>query len=87
MTTTLKLFSTSSCHLCQDATDILLNLAQRDFANHNFTWDEIEISEDDFLLNNYGTRIPVLLDCHSGRELNWPFTAKDVIQLITNSSS
>lgn len=80
MTTTLKLYSTSSCHLCEDATAILLSLALT-----HFTWEEIEISEDDTLLNNYGTRIPVLLHCHSGRELNWPFTAKDVIQLITNS--
>lgn len=78
MTTILKLYSTSSCHLCEKATAILFSLEP-----HDFIWEEIEISEDDTLLERYGTRIPVLLHCHSGQELDWPFNRQDVVSLIT----
>lgn len=78
MTTTLKLYSTSSCHLCEEATAILLSVGSNDF-----TWEEIEISDDDALIDRYGTRIPVLLNCRSGQELNWPFNRQDIVSLIS----
>lgn len=80
MTTSLKLYSTSSCHLCEKAIAILTGLG-----SYDFSWQEVEIFDSDSLMEQYGTRIPVLLNCDSGQELNWPFTSNDVIQLISNT--
>lgn len=80
MTTILKLYSTSSCHLCEEATAVLLSVRSIDL-----TWEEIEISDDDTLLARYGTRIPVLLNYRSGQELDWPFNRQDVINLIAEN--
>ncbi|MDZ4098667.1 MAG: glutaredoxin family protein [Methylophilaceae bacterium] len=77
MTTQLILFSTSSCHLCEEAAAILENLSSLDIS-----WHEIDIAEDDELLAIYGRRIPVLRHTDSGREINWPFTQHDASLLI-----
>ncbi len=77
MTTKLILYSTSSCHLCEEAAAILENLSSLDIA-----WHEIDIAEDNKLLAIYGTKIPVLRHTDSGREINWPFTQSDVNLLI-----
>ncbi len=77
MTTKLILYSTSSCHLCEEAAAILENLSSLDIA-----WHEIDIAEDKKLLAIYGTKIPVLRHTDSGREINWPFTQSDVNLLI-----
>jgi len=77
MSTQLILYSTSSCHLCEEAAWILESLSSLDIA-----WHEIDIAEDDELLAIYGTRIPVLHHTDSGREINWPFTQTDVNLLI-----
>lgn len=78
MTTSLKLYSTSSCHLCEIAATMLADLA-----SYDFSWQEVEIFDSELLMNQFGTRIPVLLNCDSGQELNWPFTSSNIIQLIS----
>ncbi|CAG0948555.1 hypothetical protein MTYP_00030 [Methylophilaceae bacterium] len=78
MTAPLKLYSTSSCHLCEQAAGILSALTAI-----NIAWEEIEISENEALLECYGTRIPVLRHSASGVELDWPFTETEVIQLVS----
>lgn len=77
MTTAYKLYSTSACHLCEEAATILSGLQ-----DPRLTWEEIEIATSDELLHAYGTRIPVLSHQRSGQELNWPFTENDVIHLL-----
>jgi glutaredoxin-related protein len=71
----LTLYSTSHCHLCDDAVAILNRLA-----NDNFTI--VEITDSEQLLLAYGTRIPVLKREDSCAELNWPFNAQDVVQFL-----
>lgn len=61
--------STSGCHLCDDAVDILV--ATVDPAR--FVVDEVDIAYEDGLIEHYGVRIPVLVDEASGSELGWPF--------------
>lgn len=78
VTTRLILYSTSSCHLCEQATAILENLSFL-----NLEWHEIEIADDNVLLAKYGTKIPVLRNADSGEEINWPFTKHDVSLLIS----
>ena len=38
----------------------------------------IDIAEDEALLAQYGTRIPVLHRQDTKAELNWPFTEDDI---------
>ncbi|USE39470.1 glutaredoxin family protein [Endozoicomonas sp. SCSIO W0465] len=66
----LTLYTTSGCHLCEEAEE-MLNLLQN---QQICRWVAVEISEDDFLVDRYGVRIPVIAT-EGGRELGWPFTA------------
>lgn len=72
----LKLFTTSSCHLCEQAESILLSLEQ----TQHFTL--IDIAEDDTLVDLYGFKIPVLQRTDNLTELNWPFTVNDILIFI-----
>ena len=63
----LVLYSTSHCHLCETAQRLLSN------HNHAFGLNIIDIAENEILLAQYGTRIPVLLSLDNASELNWPF--------------
>ena len=76
MMKSLTLYSTSHCHLCELAHALLMPLPA------DITLEIIDIAEDEVLLAQYGTRIPVLhrQDCKA--ELNWPFDAKDVALLL-----
>ena len=72
---TLTLYSTSHCHLCDNAIAIL-----NDLAINSFTI--VEISESEPLLIAYGIRIPVLRREDNKAELNWPFNAQDIVQFL-----
>jgi Glutaredoxin-like domain (DUF836) len=71
----LNLYSTSHCHLC----DLAISLVNVTLPNSKLTI--IEIANDDNLLLRYGVLIPVLQREDNGKEINWPFTANDVLQL------
>lgn len=75
---TLKLYSTSACHLCESAEALLASIN-----NPDIRWETIEISEDDSLMAAYGVRIPVLLNTANDETLDWPFNQADVIRLAT----
>lgn len=64
------LYSTSSCHLCEQAEALLAALP----LEQSVAVDVVDISDDDALLVRYGSRIPVLVSPH-GDELSWPFDA------------
>lgn len=72
----LILYTTSSCHLCDDASVILsrLNLT------HKLTL--VDIADNDALLATYGLRIPVLHRTNNLTELDWPFTQIEVITFL-----
>lgn len=59
------LYGTRACHLCDQAATLL------DEAGIDYRW--VDIALDRRLTVRYGTRIPVLQDTRSGRELEWPF--------------
>jgi hypothetical protein len=63
----LVLYSTTHCHLCEKAETLLANYY------HAFNLNIIDIADNDMLLAQYGTRIPVLLSVDNASELNWPF--------------
>jgi hypothetical protein len=74
----LLLYSTTFCHLCDQAKDLLLQASSKQQIN----WQQIDISEDDSLIAKYETKIPVLLRIDNNAELNWPFTLQDIQELI-----
>jgi hypothetical protein len=72
----LYLYSTSHCHLCETACELLAQI----FDVNNL--DVVEISDDAFLLAQYGLKIPVLQRQDTQAELNWPFTTIDIIEFL-----
>ena len=72
----LKLFTTSYCHLCDQAYEIILSTTNAD------QLEIIDISGSDSLLALYATRIPVLHRNDNKKELDWPFNANDINALI-----
>lgn len=76
--TQLILYSTSHCHLCEKAEAQLLNVQKQ----HDICWVTQEISTDDQLLEQYGTKIPVIKSIKNQSELNWPFSEDDIVMLI-----
>ena len=71
----LNLYSTSHCHLCEQAEKLLLKLPKISFS-------VIEIAHDEQLLMAYDVRIPVLQRLDTKAELNWPFNADDIAAFL-----
>lgn len=62
----LILYQRDSCHLCDQALEVLAQARVPDF-------ESIFIDDDDALEQRYGVRVPVLHNAADGRELDWPF--------------
>jgi hypothetical protein len=78
MSVNLILYSTSNCHLCEQA-ELLL----KDCVIHNdIIWRSVEISEYPTFLNLYEIKIPVLKREDNDVEIAWPFTTRDIVSLI-----
>ena len=76
--TTLRLYTTAGCHLCELAEAILMEI--------DITPELIEIGDDDALVAQYGTTIPVIKFADNS-ELNWPFARQDIeIKILQQSS-
>ncbi len=64
---TLILYSTLGCHLCEHAKVMIVpQLPAR-----SLQLQEVDIADDDELMARYGVSIPVLV--YSERSLYWPF--------------
>ena len=74
----LVLYTTSHCHLCEQAEALLITLK----GQYEINWLPIEISTDDKLTEKYGISIPVIKRVDNQTELNWPFTENDIVMLI-----
>ena len=70
----LLLYSTSGCHLCDQARALVDQAA----LPQRFTLKIIDIANDDKLFEQYGISIPVIKFEHNQQELSWPF---DLVEL------
>lgn len=70
----LELMTTQGCHLCNDATEVLLQVLNSDC----FSVDLVDIAFDDQLMERYATQIPVVVCPATGAELNWPFSPEQL---------
>jgi hypothetical protein len=64
----LILYSTSACHLCEQAEQWLLPWVER---GRSVAVDDI--ADSDELFARYGEKIPVVRRTDTGAELAWPF--------------
>ncbi|MCX4029193.1 glutaredoxin family protein [Endozoicomonas sp. SM1973] len=72
------LYTTTGCHLCDQALALLQPVAER----YHFTITAQEIAFDPDLFDRYGIRIPVIALANQQAELGWPFTAEELDQFI-----
>ena len=77
------LFGTLGCHLCDDAEQLIMQLAPIII---DPVWQQ-DIAEDENLVERYGIRIPVLRHDQTGAELGWPFDSQQLMQFITTHQS
>ncbi len=71
--TTLTLYSTGACHLCERAM-ALLDAAS---VATPLRYEVVDIAGSDELFERYGVHIPVLRH-PDGRELGWPFGPEEL---------
>lgn len=81
----ILLLSTDACHLCELAQDILQAVFRQDnmqrmMKEHQYEIFLQDIIDDAELINQYGEKIPVLLDENTHSSLEWPFDSNDVIR-------
>jgi len=77
----LTLYSTSACHLCEQAIYLLKNISEL----AEITVVITDISESCDLMDRYGIRIPVLAVESQECELGWPFNSADVKHFLHNA--
>jgi hypothetical protein len=65
----LELMTTSGCHLCDHAVEVLVQVLDPE----KFTVDLVDIAYEDELMERYAERIPVLVFKAQKKELGWPF--------------
>ncbi len=74
----LILYSTSHCHLCEQAEALLLKLA----LEHDFICQSVEITDNANLYELYEIKIPVLKRVDTDVEICWPFNEDDIKLLL-----
>lgn len=78
MTISLNLYSTTFCHLCEQAEVLVARIKQE----HDVNIKIIEITSDHDLLAKYEISIPALKRLDNNQEIFWPFTINDIEYLI-----
>lgn len=77
----LVLYHTMGCHLCELAEALAVPVA----VARGCTLSLAEISGNDELERLYGTRIPVIRNPSTGREIGWPFGETELLALIAGA--
>jgi len=82
MTIELTFYTTDGCHLCEEAKSLLQQLlAQKP---EQYQIEIIDIASSDELIEQYGTRIPVVKKRLGNADLGWPF---DYVSLLAYAES
>lgn len=75
----LVLYTTLGCHLCEQV-EHMLEALNADFPHH---LARVDIVNDDDLLAEYATDIPVLYRADIDMEFAWPFDSLQLIQFLS----
>ena len=91
------LYTTLGCHLCNDAQEVIDDLHRQLLMHFKsdlegegsriFLLEKIDIAFDDALVEEFGTRIPVLLCSDRKRQLEWPFDAQSLYDFMSLGTS
>ena len=79
--THLTFYSKPNCHLCEDGQWILEEVLKERPMSVTY----IDISQDEVLMAQYGTRIPVLGCSELETDLGWPFTPDDILAWLNTA--
>lgn len=85
MTTELIFYTTEGCHLCEQAQALLQNLLLQ--YPTDFQIEIVDIVHSEVLIEQYGTRIPVLLKVATQEDLGWPFDEQSLLQFVAIASA
>jgi len=80
---TLILYSTPACHLCETAHALMASHLER----LGIVLEEVDISMSDALVDRYGIRIPVIRFADGEAELGWPFTEDAFLGFVGSKGS
>jgi thiol-disulfide isomerase/thioredoxin len=78
----LVLYSTSGCHLCDDAKALVLPL----LSEFQLGFLEVDIVNSQKLIDLYGVRIPVVKIEESNADLGWPFESSQLRKYLSSYS-
>ncbi|HIF18538.1 MAG TPA: glutaredoxin family protein [Cycloclasticus sp.] len=80
MTIELTFYTTDGCHLCEEAKSLLQQL----LAKHPecYQIEVIDIADSDGLIEQYGTRIPVVKTSAGNDDLGWPFDYASLLAYV-----
>lgn len=67
----LTFYTTDGCHLCEEAKSLLVTLLEKKPGRYQI--EIVDIAQSDDLIEQYGTRIPVIKYHEKGIDLGWPF--------------
>jgi hypothetical protein len=74
----LILYTRPVCHLCDQAEELLEEVAPRLAA----TLERVDIEQDPQLTMRYGLQIPVFRRVDDGEELGWPFDDEQLLAFL-----
>ena len=75
---TIILYTTAGCHLCEQAQAILETLASL----NGLQWRAVDIADDPALVDLYGLRIPVVKMETAVADIGWPFDEAALINYL-----
>ena len=80
----IRFYTTSGCHLCEEAQKLLVTLQNEGMG---LDIDSVDIADSELLLERYGIRIPVVAVIDTaGREIGWPFSLEELRVFLTGGS-
>lgn len=80
MTINLTFYTTDGCHLCEEATVFLQQLLAQ--CPERYQIELVDIIESDGLVEQYGTRIPVVTKQGVQQDLAWPFDYTHLLSFV-----
>ena len=79
----LTFFTTDGCHLCEEAKALLQKLLTQQPGR--FQVEMVDIVESNDLVEQYGTRIPVVIRDDAQQDLGWPFDYHELQRFAVGS--
>ncbi|AOE49403.1 glutaredoxin family protein [Kangiella sediminilitoris] len=77
------LYTTFGCHLCEQVEAMIFTLNQQKNLTQKYNIIAFDIIDDEKILEEYRTTIPVLKNQATNEQLFWPFTFEQLNDWLT----